>query len=243
MLQENEKWIEGYEERYSITKDGRAFSHIRGRKEIGKNQPFCKARNIFLYKLVNIAKKGEKQSPVSIHRLVAETFLPNPENKPCVNHIDGDKANNKLENLEWVTYSENTQHMHDNDLWEMDRAKITERQNENLDSFIFDGKGYTRQNSIKLLSKERLELNNIPGDILDVSIVNGSPLNTWNYYIDLFRICDSELSLSQVSKITDLDPSMISLVRSGKRAKKARDIYDKYGKDPKYLINYEKYFK
>lgn len=245
MLQEDEKWIEGYEDRYSITKDGKAFSHIKGRKEIGKNQSFSKARNAFTYKMVNIAKKGEKQSLVAVHRLVAEAFLPNPENKPCVNHIDGDKSNNSVENLEWATYSENTRHMHNNSLWDIHSGgRIAERQNKNLDSFILGGhSSYTRQNHKKLLSKDKLEANNIPGDMVNISIINGSPLSTWNYYIDLFRLCDSDLSLSQVSKITGLHPSMISLVRNGKRSKKARAIYDKFGKDPKYLVNYEKYFK
>lgn len=46
----------------------------------------------------------------SIHRLVAMSFLDNPKNKPCVNHIDGNPSNNKLQNLEWVTYSENEFH-------------------------------------------------------------------------------------------------------------------------------------
>lgn len=49
-----------------------------------------------------------------IHRLVAETFISNPESKKAVNHIDSNKANNNVNNLEWVTYSENMRHYHAN---------------------------------------------------------------------------------------------------------------------------------
>jgi hypothetical protein len=45
-----------------------------------------------------------------LHRLIAETFIPNPDNLPCVNHKDGNKLNNSVDNLEWVTYSENNIH-------------------------------------------------------------------------------------------------------------------------------------
>ncbi len=52
----------------------------------------------------------------SLHRLVAKAFIPNPENKPCINHIDCDKTNNHIDNLEWVTYSENSKHAFKNGL-------------------------------------------------------------------------------------------------------------------------------
>lgn len=44
------------------------------------------------------------------HRLIANAFIPNPDNLPCINHIDGNKLNNQLSNLEWATYSDNTKH-------------------------------------------------------------------------------------------------------------------------------------
>jgi hypothetical protein len=81
-------------EGYKITKDGRVWSD--------KKKIFMKPCLYNGYLNINFKKKIH-----SVHRLVAMTFIPNPQNKPYVNHIDSDKTNNKLENLEWVTQKEN----------------------------------------------------------------------------------------------------------------------------------------
>ncbi len=64
------------------------------------------------YARVLLCKDG-KAKDFYIHRLVAETFIPNPNNKPTVNHKDGNKLNNTLSNLEWNTHSENALHSYE----------------------------------------------------------------------------------------------------------------------------------
>lgn len=98
---------------YLITTSGKVLSAYKGGEEL---VPRVGARGYAYVNLYN--EKGRKTK--KIHRLVAETFIPNPENKPMVNHKDGNKLNNHVENLEWVTPSENAQHAVDNGLLSFD---------------------------------------------------------------------------------------------------------------------------
>ena len=74
------------------------------------------------YNFVTLFING-KQKRMRVHRLVAEAFIPNPENKPYVNHIDGNRSNNQVENLEWVTPAENSQHAVSIGQWGNSRAR------------------------------------------------------------------------------------------------------------------------
>ncbi|MGO2352212.1 HNH endonuclease [Lactococcus phage proPhi7] len=85
---------------YSINEDGEVRNDITGRNK----KPFTNKRNGYL--IVDLYK-GNKSEKVPIHRLVAEAFIPNIENKATVDHIDGDRKNNSINNLRWATYSEN----------------------------------------------------------------------------------------------------------------------------------------
>ena len=134
-MPDKEIWkdIYGYEGKYQVSNYGR----IRSVKIL---KP-CKSS--FGYYRVGFSENGKIKS-FSVHRLVALSFVPNPERKKEVNHMDGDKTNNRADNLEWVTQSENIQHAYDNGLCkkgsEHYAAKLSKKEVESIkkDYIAFD---------------------------------------------------------------------------------------------------------
>ena len=116
-MEEIWKDIPNYEGYYQISNLGK----VKALKREIKNQYAC-GRYLALqknkqgYYYVDLSKDTIRKR-FNVHRLVALTFIPNPLNKPCINHIDGIKTNNNINNLEWCSYSENTKHAIKNGLW------------------------------------------------------------------------------------------------------------------------------
>ena len=112
----NEKWkpIKGFEESYQVSNKGRVKS-LERKVWNGSGYSTIKERILKAGKATNgylfvALCKNSKRYYYRVHRLVATAFIDNPDNKPQVNHIDENKENNNVENLEWCTAKENMNH-------------------------------------------------------------------------------------------------------------------------------------
>lgn len=110
-VKEKEIWkdIISYEGLYQISNKGRVKSLSGKSANINKAEIILKPYITRGYFMVRFSKKGKEKAHY-IHRLIAEAFIDNPNNKPQVNHINFKKLDNRIKNLEWVTNRENTQH-------------------------------------------------------------------------------------------------------------------------------------
>lgn len=163
-MEEIWKDIKGYEGLYQVSNFGNVKS--LDRYIINKNGD----KQYFPGKYLNqgisdnylkvILSKNNKQRTFRVHILVARTFIPNPENKPEVNHMDGDKSNNRVDNLEWNTRSENELHAYKNGL-----AKPSDKQKQAVAK-------YAKENYSKKVIQYSL---------------NGEFIKEWNSMHDVWR--------------------------------------------------------
>lgn len=128
-MRENWKTIKGYRGLYKISNFGRVLC-------IKTNQIKCSGLNRQSYHQMTLFKDGANKT-FRLHRLVAQAFVPNPLNKPFVNHIDGDKNNNRFCNLEWVTSAENNRHAIEHGLNDCNQRQVAYYENGKL-VYLFD---------------------------------------------------------------------------------------------------------
>lgn len=126
---DNAIWLPilNYENLYEVS----SFGQVRRLKKLNNLRPGLSKGYYFV-----VLSKDCKGKISKIHRLVALAFIPNPENKPYVNHKDGNKLNNKLENLEWCTDQENRTHASKLGLLKRERKKYKNRKDRTLDMGI-----------------------------------------------------------------------------------------------------------
>ena len=155
-MEEIWKDIQGYEGLYQISSIGRVRSlnrinHFEGKNQIKKYQcgqllkgKVLKYKYVHGYTNVTLYTEKHRHKQYQVHRLVAQAFIPNPNNYPQINHKDGNKLNNCVANLEWVTNQQNREHALKNGLhlcgekcsWSKLKQKDVDfiRQNKNIHS-------------------------------------------------------------------------------------------------------------
>lgn len=161
-------------------KDSRDYASPEGYifKESGKTGLYLKAKvsinQGYAYCGINY---GQKIITRRVHRIIAETFIPNLENKKQINHIDGNKLNNNYNNLEWATASENTKHAFDSGLAE-NKKGFDDSQSIAVNKYDLDGNLLSKYGSIRDASREC----NIPLSTIFNQCKNETYPRKYNFY-------------------------------------------------------------
>lgn len=129
--------------KYEVSNLGR----IRHKKTLKQRKVKCNSK---LYDYIGLSIFNGKTKQFRVHRLVALAFIANPDCHPIVNHIDGDKNNNRADNLEWCTYSYNTLHAYKNGL--ITKNHILDKKAQECVKYLVDKEFVTMREIAKALS-------------------------------------------------------------------------------------------
>lgn len=156
-MQEIWKDIEGYENKYQVSNLGniRIIKEWAGNKYCSKykkcNKPMKPVKDSAGYYCISLWKESKRKTH-RIHVEVAKAFIPNLNNYPCINHKDGNKQNNRIDNLEWCTYKHNSKEAIRLGLFNPIEGKNLKRWNGKF------GKEHNRSKKIKQINKETNEI-------------------------------------------------------------------------------------
>ena len=112
--------------------------------------------------------RWNRSTSITVHRLVAETYIPNPERKPVVNHIDANRANPHRDNLEWVTQSENVQHAYRLGTMSQKRTLSPEQLQQCLNRFL------SGENMTKLACESKHGLSRLSINLRNLAVQTGT---------------------------------------------------------------------
>ena len=183
---------------------------------------FCKIRSCFLNFYMNSGYYectiyvGSELKKMKVHRMMCLAFKENPSNHPCINHIDGDKLNNALDNLEWCTYLHNNQHAIDTGLRDVSTS--------NSERWLDEEWAKATRNKI---SQTRIDNGtavgrNNPRFKYEV-IVDGAAYTTKEFY-------ENFVDVSECSRYTGLNARVKSYLEAGKHY----EFFNKHNAVPRY---------
>ena len=184
-----------------------------------------------------VGLKGSNKKMKKIHRLVAETFIPNPDNLPVVNHIDGNKLNNNVDNLEWCTYAHNTRHavlnglLHHNTGEDHHSSKLSNEEVRNVIQLTLDG--YTNEEIaeqfcihsryVSLIRHKKRQISIWEQYFKDVEPMISDKAAKFRDADTTMNIVIASLSTTRsnadIAKEFSIDASTVSKIRNGKPSK------------------------
>lgn len=220
------KPVHNFEGYLISSEDGRIYSNVKG-KQMFLLKTYVKPDGYLAVSLWDSSKRGhKKRKTFLVHRLVAETFIENPENKPTVNHKDGNKLNNCVDNLEWATLHEQAVHSFSNGLNHARKGEDANRAVLTWEDVKFIRTAYPEVNVAHLASRFNVSEPTIYVILYNQTWVDSSynPVNkglfkkkkTTKEVRDFIYVNRDNYSGKEFAQMFNISESTVSVIRNGR---------------------------